>query len=281
MASCVATMESSCGQAGQQAFKSLFGGTSESVATSASASGTFLKKFLAIAISNVAYLRAIMPEDSFRDRFMGDLHLKVISKGKGSHPIAKKLVDITAGCFDAIDKKYLKTLTVWFHQELDNPGEAIEAYVFRFDYCQDETSVTMSRNEKIFAKTRTGRDVKESVTNFLKMLVCTVEELDPLPPRVYLKMQVTYYDSRTPVDYHPPGFHHGTSKLAFNRSATQTLDVGSVASNHHAVGLRIKTTGLSRSSSEDRPSTSVIEAESTYGLDFDEKLDLDVVETEA
>ena len=72
-------------------------------------------------------------------RFMGDLHLKVISKGKGSHPIATKLVDITAGCFDAIDKKYLKTLTVWFHQELDNPGEAIEAYVFRFDYCQDES----------------------------------------------------------------------------------------------------------------------------------------------
>ena len=52
-----------------RAFKSLFGGTIESVATSASASGTFLKKFLAIAISNVAYLRAIMPEESFRDRY--------------------------------------------------------------------------------------------------------------------------------------------------------------------------------------------------------------------
>jgi len=280
MASCVAMTESS-GQATQQAFKSLFGGTSESVATSASASETFLKKFLAAAISNVAYLRAIMPEESFRDRFMGDLHLKVISTGKSSHPIAKKLVEIIAGCFDGIEKKYLRTLTVWFHQELDKPEVAIEAYVFRFDYCQDETSVTMSRNEKIFAKVRTGRDVKDSVTNFLKMLVCTVEELDPLPPRVYLKMQVTYYDSRTPIDYHPPGFHHGTSKLAFSRSATQTLDVGSVVSNHHAMGLRIKTTGLSRSSGEERPSTSAIEAESTHGLDFDEKGHFDVGETEA
>ena len=51
-----------------RAFKNQFGGSSVSIAASESKSTIFLKKFFAVAISNVAYLRGIMSEESFSDR---------------------------------------------------------------------------------------------------------------------------------------------------------------------------------------------------------------------
>ena len=48
----------------------------------------------------------------------------------------------------------------------------------------------MSRNKTVFAKTRSGQDMKASIVIFLKTLLCIVEELEPLPSTVFLKIQV-------------------------------------------------------------------------------------------
>ena len=49
-------------------FKKQFGASSDSIAASSAHSTVFLKKLLAVGISNVAYLRGIMSDESFSDR---------------------------------------------------------------------------------------------------------------------------------------------------------------------------------------------------------------------
>ena len=51
-----------------RAFENQFTATSSAIAGSGIKSTVFIKKLLAVAISNVAYLRAIMTEESFSDR---------------------------------------------------------------------------------------------------------------------------------------------------------------------------------------------------------------------
>ena len=69
---------------------------------------------------------------------MGDLHLKVISAGEGSHPIAKKIIDHVKSSFDAVDKGYLKRVTMWFHEDPNTPEDVMEAYVFKIEYLRDK-----------------------------------------------------------------------------------------------------------------------------------------------
>lgn len=254
-----------------QAFAKILGAPSDSIASSATHSTVFVKKFLALAISNVAYLRALMPEDSFKDRFMGDLHLKVISAGEGSHPIAKKIIDHVKSCFDAVDKGYLKRVTIWFHEDPNKPEDVMEAYVFKIEYLRDKANVTLTRNSKVLSKVVSGGDIKKSAVEFLKTLIQQVEHLEPLPPRVCLKMQLSYCPG-TPGDYQPPNFYPATTKLAFSSaSGHRTLDIGTVSTNNHAFHLDIKTLCTAPSEEDvELRSVSEVGVEKTYGLDFDE-----------
>jgi len=254
-----------------KSFKKLFGGTSESIASSETESLTCIKRLMSIAISNVTYLRALMPETAFQDRYLGDLHLKIISSGNGGHPLALKIIRHVQACFEAIDRKYLKAMTLWFHEDRERPDQILEAYVFEFDYVADGANVTMSRNKTVFAKTRSGQDMKASIVIFLKTLLCIVEELEPLPSTVFLKIQLSYH-AHTPAGYHPTGFHDAATPLTFDEAAIKTTTVGSVASNHHALALRLKSTqsALSWRSAS-------VDPDRTYGLDYD---GMEGVETE-
>ena len=45
---------------------------------------------------------------------------------------------IFIGCFAAIENKHLEKLTIWFHEKHDRPEIVKEAYVFKFEYLDDE-----------------------------------------------------------------------------------------------------------------------------------------------
>jgi len=260
-----------------KSFQKVFRCSSDSIASSDTKSLAFLKQLLSIAVSNVAYLRALMPETAFRDRYLGDMHLKIIGSGKEGHPLARQIVRHMQACFEAIDLMYLKTLTMWFYEDRDRPDKVLEAYVFKFSYAEDKANVTMSRNQTVFAKTRSGQDIKESTVNFLTTLIRIVEELEPLPSTVFLKIQLSYHESRTPPDYHPAGFHDAETNLIFDDAATKSVAVGGVASNHHALSLRLKTAQSSLSWT----GTS-LDPNWTYGLDFDgtEEAEVECLESE-
>ncbi|XP_060555921.1 HORMA domain-containing protein 1-like [Ruditapes philippinarum] len=63
-------------------------------------SALFVKKLLAVAVSNIAYLRAIFPEHAFGDRSLEGLSLKIL-KDDVSCPGASQVIKWVKGCFDA------------------------------------------------------------------------------------------------------------------------------------------------------------------------------------
>ncbi|CAL1545182.1 unnamed protein product, partial [Lymnaea stagnalis] len=68
-------------------------------------SALFVKKLLAVAISNITYLRAIFPEHAFGDKCLEDLNLKIL-RDESSCPGACQVIKWVKGCFDALEKKY-------------------------------------------------------------------------------------------------------------------------------------------------------------------------------
>jgi len=216
------------------AFKELFGSTADAIATSAESSAFFVQKFLAISVSSVAFLRAILPKDSFTSRYMGDLHLKIISDGRSATPLAKELIARVRSCFDAIEKRYLKSVCIWFHADRDKADDVLEAYVFNFEYSANQADVTMLQNDKIVTKMRSGDDIKASAVILLKTLLLTVERLDPLPSHVFLEFTITYVKG-TPSDYQAPTFRPTSKKPALPNSVS---DIGRVTTNHHDLHLQ-------------------------------------------
>lgn len=255
----------------EETFKKQFGASSDSIAASSAHSTVFLKKLLAVGISNVAYLRGIMSDESFSDRFMGDLQLKIIRTGKGSDPVAKKMIESVKGCFDAIERKYLENVTLWFHEEADKPEIVKESYVFSFQYFDDKDSVSMSlsHNDKPVSASRTGLDVKEATVAFLKSLILVVEPLEPFTGRIYMQMRLSYRHDFAPADYQPPGFVEACTRLRYpcvrvqNVSVFEPNLVGTVATNHHSVSLVLK-----RKVDEERGEEETSSARAKlYGLD--------------
>lgn len=82
----------------------------------------FVKKLLAVAVSNITYLRAMFPEQAFGDRSLEELNLKIL-RDDSSCPGACQVIKWMKGCFDALDKKYLERLIIGIYT---NPNDLNE-----------------------------------------------------------------------------------------------------------------------------------------------------------
>ena len=61
----------------------------------------FLKKLLAVSVSNLAYLRGLFNESAFGDRMLEDISLKIL-KDKSGHEGACTLIGWVKACFEVI-----------------------------------------------------------------------------------------------------------------------------------------------------------------------------------
>lgn len=123
-----------------------------------SQSTVLLKKILAVAISNIAYLRALLPESAFSERTITtstaasidstnphttckntSTHLKIL---RDDSPSAAQLIKWLRGCFDALDKRFLRCLILGVCAESNENNhsksniETLETYTFEFKYSQ-------------------------------------------------------------------------------------------------------------------------------------------------
>lgn len=202
-------------------------------------SALFVKKLLAVAISNITYLRNIFPENAFGDKCLEDLNLKIL-RDESSCPGACQVIKWVKGCFDALDKKYLKTLIIGIYVDPNNPETVIESYTFKFSY-QNDGSVDIYRNGKKIADSFTAEETKKATIKLLRTLIVLTNTLSPLPDNVMMTMKLLYHDEVTPSDYEPPGFKAATDDpFAFNDDAAN-IAVGSVSTSFHTVKLRVKT----------------------------------------
>ncbi|KAG5090219.1 hypothetical protein JHK82_048997 [Glycine max] len=173
------------------------------------------RNLLRIAIFNISYIRGLFPEKYFNDKSVPAL-----------------------GVYDALQKKYLKTLLFCVCEAVDGP--MIEEYAFSFSYSNsDNQEVSMNINRTGSKKNRgtfkynstteiTPQQMRSSACKMIRTLVQLMRTLEKMPEE--------------PADYEPPFFKGCTDEEAYHPWEKNPLkmEVGNVNSKHFVLALKVK-----------------------------------------
>ncbi|KAH8522497.1 hypothetical protein H0E87_003221 [Populus deltoides] len=187
------------------------------------------RNLLRIAIFNISYVRGLFPEKYFNDKSVPAL-----------------------GVYDALQKKYLKTLLFCVCKTID--GRMIEEHTFSFSYSNNESQeVSMNINRtgnkkqggtfKCNSTTEiTPNQMRSSACKMVRTRVQLMRTLDKMPEERTILMKLLYYDDVTPADYEPPFFRGCTEEEAHNAWTKHPLqmEVGNVNSKHFVLALKVK-----------------------------------------
>ncbi|XP_047962578.1 meiosis-specific protein ASY1-like isoform X1 [Salvia hispanica] len=209
------------------------------------------RNLLRIAIFNISYIRGLFPEKYFNDKSVPALDMK-IKKLMPMDAESRRLIDwMEKGVYDALLKKYLKTLLFCVCEAVDGP--MIEEYSFSFSYSSSdsrEVSMNISRSGtkkggtfKHDSTTEiTPSQMRSSACKMVRTLMQLMRTLDKMPEERTVLMKLLYYDDVTPMDYEPPFFRGCTDEEVCNPWMKDPLkmEVGKVNSKHLVLTLKVK-----------------------------------------
>ncbi|XP_059316465.1 meiosis-specific protein ASY1 [Lycium ferocissimum] len=209
------------------------------------------RNLLRIAIFNISYIRGLFPEKYFSDKSVPALEMK-IKKLMPMDAESRRLIDwMEKGVYDALQKKYLKTLLFCVCETIDGP--MIEEYAFSFSYSSsDSEEVSMNVNRigtkkggtfKCNSTTEiTPNQMRSSACKMVRTLIQLMRTLDKMPEERTILMKLLYHDDVTPADYEPPFFRGCTDEDALNPWTKNPLklEVGNVNSKHFVLALKVK-----------------------------------------
>ncbi|XP_063736417.1 HORMA domain-containing protein 1 isoform X2 [Eleginops maclovinus] len=198
-----------------------------------------MKKLLAIAVSGITYLRGIFPEKAYGSRYVEDQKVMIL-KEERSCPGANQIVQWMQGCFEAIQKKYLRTVIMSIYTDPENPEKVTEYYQFRIQYTTKGAQMDFeSNNDNEVSSMMCGNTKKASIL-LVRKLYTLMQNLGPLPDHVCLNMKLSYYNV-TPQDYQPPGFKDADGDtMEFEKEPVQ-LTMGEVNTPYHTLKLDMAT----------------------------------------
>jgi len=199
-------------------------------------STVFMKKLLAVAFSNIAYMRVILPEEAFSDRNLEGLNLKILRNDK-SCPFSSQMFDWLKGVFDAVDKKYLRTIVFGIYRGSSDPNTLLEMYTFRFSY-KNAGGMEIYSNDRKISSASTASETKKATLSLLRSLSVLIQTLRPLPDDVRVTIKLYYYDDVTPVDYEPPGFKPAETDVICVEGSPTKFRFPSVSTSFHTLQLR-------------------------------------------
>ncbi|KAI8591437.1 DNA-binding protein [Geranomyces variabilis] len=194
-----------------------------------------VRNLLSTALGAVVYIRGLFPENHFKDSSLGGIALKTIERNVS--PQSDELLNwLEKGCYDALERRYLKTMIFGIYLDPEEPEKLVEAYTFGFSYPnEDQWCLTIDANGKESHRLRTRGAVMKATSDMLRRLLILTETLRPLPENACLTMKLFYYDNITPDDYEPPYFREGDndSKYYF-ASPPERVKTGLVETPYHA-----------------------------------------------
>lgn len=201
----------------------------------------YIKRILAIAVSNIAYIRGLFPDTSFTDRFLEDMRVRILKNNDDT----KQLIDWMAGVYDGIEKQYIKTILLVITTDDKNPVENIvETYKFNISYeGRGNTDLSVSQDSQQSQKMVqiSFSDTKKSARKLLRNLFVLTSSFEPIPEKYFVTMRLTYYDEVTPSSYQPPGFGPDVnSSFKELSSECSTHIVGKLRTPHHSMQLVVK-----------------------------------------
>ncbi|KAF3433073.1 hypothetical protein FNV43_RR24175 [Rhamnella rubrinervis] len=210
------------------------------------------RNLLRIAIFNISYIRGLFPEKYFNDKSVPALEMK-IKKLMPMDAESRRLIDwMEKGVYDALQKKYLKTLLFCVCEAVNGP--MIEEYAFSFSYSNsDSQEVSMNINRtgnkrqggtfKCNSTSEvTPNQMRSSACKMVRTLVQLMRTLDRMPEERTILMKLLYFDDLTPADYEPPFFRGCTEEEARNpwTKSPLKMEVGNVNSKHFVLALKVK-----------------------------------------
>ncbi|KAM6330897.1 HORMA domain-containing protein 1 isoform 4-T4 [Alca torda] len=199
-----------------------------------------VKRLLAVAVSCITYLRGIFPESAYGTRYMDDVCVKILREDKNC-PGSTQLVKWMLGCYDALQKKYLRMIVLAVCSHPEDPQTITECYHFKFKYTHNGPLLDFSSKNKRNDSTITCADTKKASILLIRKIYVLMQNLSPLPNDVCLTMKLFYYDEVTPPDYQPPGFKEGECEGMIFEGEPMYLNVGEVPTPFHMLKVKVTT----------------------------------------
>jgi hypothetical protein len=212
----------------------------------ATTSLTATKQLFHAALSCIAYVRGLFPEENFAPSVLGDLQLKMLKRDftKENSALLNMLED---GVFDALEQRYLRSMTLVIFQHLDKPFDILESYKFQVSYPDNEAKLTVSdhRGQLIDSPVspQTPVDLRKQTLRLIRSLVLMVQTLSDLPDQCYLSIVLKYYDQRTPIQYEPKYFKaapmNAPEEPHFIFPVKVKAEIGELKSPFHQLNLEL------------------------------------------
>ncbi|KAM9294538.1 HORMA domain-containing protein 1 [Gastrophryne carolinensis] len=197
-----------------------------------------VKRLLAVSVSCITYLRGLFPEYAYATRYLEDMCVKILREDK-SCPGAAQMVKWLLGCYDALQRKYLRMVVLTIYTNIEDPQTVTECYQFRFKYTPGGPVMDFSSTKG--SSVSACSDVKKASILLMRKLYILMQNLGPLPSEVCVTMKLYYYDEVTPTDYQPPGFKEDTKEGMMFEGDPVHLNVGEVATPFHSLKVRVTT----------------------------------------
>ncbi|XP_075996235.1 HORMA domain-containing protein 1 [Genypterus blacodes] len=201
-----------------------------------------VKKLLAIAVSGITYLRGLFPEKAYGSKYVEEQKVMILREER-SCPGAAQIVQWMQGCFEAIEKTFLRAVILSIYTDPEHPERVTEFYKFRIQYTEKGTQVDFesnnNNNNKLSAVSCSSS--RKSSVLLVRKLYTLMQNLGPLPDNVYLNMKLAYNHHVTPQDYQPPGFKEADSDAMEFEKEPVKLTMGEVATPFHRLRVDMAT----------------------------------------
>ncbi|XP_064101847.1 HORMA domain-containing protein 2-like isoform X2 [Macrobrachium nipponense] len=175
--------------------------------------------------------------NAYGDHCLDGLSLKVLTDESPCKP-SKVLFSWIQSCYDAIDRQYLRQLTLVIYEDPSQPDVVLETYTYKFKYTGggapgvEFSSSSAQPQEMKF-------DVRKPTRKMLRTIFLLTQSLRPLPRKVHLGMRLSYYDDVTPPDYEPKGFATAASSDFQHEDESINIAAGEVNTRYHNVKVRV------------------------------------------
>eukprot|EP01059_Diplonema_ambulator_P014980 TRINITY_DN26025_c0_g1_i1.p1 TRINITY_DN26025_c0_g1~~TRINITY_DN26025_c0_g1_i1.p1 ORF type:complete len:212 (+),score=56.95 TRINITY_DN26025_c0_g1_i1:48-638(+) len=160
-----------------------------------------VRNMMRMAVSTIAYLRNIFPDESFTDKTLSGVNLKSLVPNCKE---VRMVIDwLEKGVFDALQKQYLRVLSLVV-QRAEGSG-ILETYDFHIDYPEGVPTVAICASGGSQPHPQSREGIAHSMKLVLRKLITLTQSMMELPPDRVVTMKIVY-DPSTPTDYEPPFF---------------------------------------------------------------------------
>ncbi|KAG4304964.1 hypothetical protein PORY_001639 [Pneumocystis oryctolagi] len=225
--------------------------------TTQTTSQQLIQTMIEASFGCILYVRGLFPDDNFsEERYNQKLNkpstpmnsgTRIMKIKRGFSEEADLLLDyLNQGVYDALSKKYLRSILFAIYFDPNDSTNIFESYTFNFAYYGQDKKPIMNVINSKGEKQSFGVEeeyAKRCIQLLLRNLITLTQNLSPLPGK-YITMKLFYTDT-TPHDYQPPMFRDCTMEKPFTfavdpeNTSFYKQTAGSMDTGFHAITLKI------------------------------------------